>query len=191
MFNTSMNKKNQIIENNQNIISNIYAQSGGNNNSKGKDMYTAYVAYNKNRNQYETLRAQLKKNRIIGGNMSDIFLETRNTARDEKENYKGLQKNMIDLQKQQREAMKIGGDDGKAKNKQKELHKDFKKRIKEGNKYMKKLYKLHDKVEKHHGKTAPVIKSNPVKTPQDIRATIRTTLLLDIQRIAKMVNKQY
>lgn len=194
MFNTSMNKKNQIIDNNQTIISKIYTQSGGNNNgikdNTAYTAYTTYTAYTKNRNQYEKLKAQLnnqiKNNRIIGGNISNIFLESQNTARYEKENYKELQKNMID---QQKDAMIIDGG-SKGKNKQTELHKDFTKRIKEGNKHMKKLYKLHDKVKKHFSKKIPVIKNNLVKMPQDISATIRTTLLLDIQRIAKMVNKQ-
>lgn len=209
MFNNNMNKKNQKILNNQNVISNMRSQFGGSDGSKDSNIndekYEQYRKYNESRNLYEKMMKDFKDiNRIItgGNNISDIFMETQALEREEKKTYKELQNNMIAQQKME---MKIGGcgksgsacecgsgssgssgskGGGSRKNQHKALRKEFQKKIKEGNKHMKKLYKLHDKAKKHLDKKRPVVKHNPSKTsmtPQDIRES----LLADIRRIAK------
>jgi uncharacterized protein YukE len=211
MFNNNMNKKNEKILNNQNVISNMRSQFGGDSgDNESNEQYKQYHKYSEDRNLYDKMMKDFKDiNRITGGNnISDIFMETQAIEREEKGNYKELQNNMIAQQKME---MKIGGcgksgsaceccsgssgskGGGSRKLQHKELRKEFQKKIKEGNKHMKKLYKLHDKAKKQLGKKRPIVKHKPSNDFNNFKSSktsmipqdIRETLLADIRRIAK------
>ena len=97
MFNNVINKKNQLIEKNQEEILNMHSQFGGNNDanednklfsenqSEQSEQYEQLNEYNKNRKIYDNLKADLNNqikhiNKFITGgndesiNINNIFL---------------------------------------------------------------------------------------------------------------------
>jgi mevalonate kinase len=182
MFNKLINKKNEIIENNQRDISNMFVlfggsdsgdsgDSGGNSNDVQndiRDQYESFRNYSKSREIYHNLRQDLNnrvnqiKHMITGGsgsagdtsfNISDVFLET---EANEIETFKDLQKNMIE---QQNIYIKTGGSGsgstGGAKKSKRDLRADFQKKLREAKKLMDTLLKLHDKTTKKLDKQKP------------------------------------
>jgi hypothetical protein len=225
MFNKLINNKNEIIENNQRDISNMFVLFGGGSGEGSgngndvqndiRDQYESFRNYSKSREIYQNLRQDLNnrvnqiKHMITGGtrgtsdasfNISDVFLET---EANEIETFKDLQKNMIE---QQNIYIKTGSGSGGsgsigggAKKSKRDLRADFQKKLREARKYMKMLYKLHDKttkkLDKQKAELKPELKpglgkhkklaiaKRPARDARDIRAL----LLADITRIAKMI----
>jgi multidrug efflux pump subunit AcrB len=214
MLSSLINKNIMLIDNNQNDISLMKSQYGGNDmsdsgnrqdeqyNQSQQDQYKQLKEYEENRDLFKRLKDDLHNqvnriNSIIGGNIitgnnndiniGDIFLEEEN---NEKNNYKRLQKNMI---QQQNILIKTGGGKSNPRYNIKKdmLKKEFKIRINDGNKQIKKLYDLHKKtkkiLEKKYKETAKAAKQDnnniEIARPHDIHKKLLSNIKNITQKI--------